>query len=170
MLKSKWLSLVLNVNFMTLTILKLEFSSIFLESIMYLRASSQNFVENHHLMYFYHILNKFWTNHWCDHHLIEASPRICICTHAPCKLAGCNKVNNNNMFTWSCASFKKQKASTLKIPSASTIFAQLGLRSHAWHLYVLACLLTWLPHPNTPWGLLHLSCIPAPMNYARVHI
>ena len=54
MLKSKWLSLILNVDFMTLTILKLEFFSIFLEFIMYLRASSQNFVENNN---FYIILS-----------------------------------------------------------------------------------------------------------------
>ena len=35
-------SLVLDVDFMTLTILKLEFSFIFLEFVIYLRASSQN--------------------------------------------------------------------------------------------------------------------------------
>ena len=46
MLKSKWLSLVFDIDFMTLTILKLEISFIFLEFIIYLRASSQNFVEN----------------------------------------------------------------------------------------------------------------------------
>ena len=54
MLKSKWLSLVLDVDFMTLTVLKLEFSFIFLEIIIYLRASSQNFVENNQ---FYVILD-----------------------------------------------------------------------------------------------------------------
>ena len=47
MFKSKWLTLVLDVGFLTLTILKLEFSSTFLEFIVYLRASSQNFVGNH---------------------------------------------------------------------------------------------------------------------------
>ena len=49
MLESKWLSLILDVDFMTLTIFKLEFlfPSIFLESIIYLWASSQNFVENY---------------------------------------------------------------------------------------------------------------------------
>jgi len=47
MLKSKWLNLVLDVDFMTLNILKLEISFIFLEFITYLMASSQNFVENH---------------------------------------------------------------------------------------------------------------------------
>ena len=46
MLKSKWLSLILDVHFMTLTILKLESLFIFLEFTIYLRASSQNFVEN----------------------------------------------------------------------------------------------------------------------------
>ena len=49
----KWYSkangwvLVLNVDFMTLTILKLEFFSYSLNFIMYLRATSQNFLENH---------------------------------------------------------------------------------------------------------------------------
>ena len=56
MLRCKWLSLVLDVDLMTLTILKLEFSFMFLEFIIYLRASSQNFVENHQsnviLLYF----------------------------------------------------------------------------------------------------------------------
>ena len=47
MLKRKWLSLILDVDFMTLTIFKLELSFIFLEFIIYLRASSQNFVVNH---------------------------------------------------------------------------------------------------------------------------
>ena len=42
MIKSKWLSLVLDVDFLTLIILKLEFSFIFLEFVIYLRASSQN--------------------------------------------------------------------------------------------------------------------------------
>ena len=46
MLKSKWLNLVLNVNFMTLNVLKLDLF-IFLEFIIYLRASSQSLVENH---------------------------------------------------------------------------------------------------------------------------
>ena len=56
MLKSKWLSLVLGVGFMTLTILKLKISFIFLEFIIYLRESSQKFVENHQ---FYVILSYF---------------------------------------------------------------------------------------------------------------
>ena len=34
---------------MTLTIVKLEFSFIFLEFIIYLKTSSQNFVKNHQL-------------------------------------------------------------------------------------------------------------------------
>ena len=59
MLKSKWLSLVLNVDFMTLTILKLDFFSIFLESIVFLKAMSQNLVEkpsiNVILSYFRHL-------------------------------------------------------------------------------------------------------------------
>ena len=66
MLKSKWLSLVLDVDFMTLTLLKLEFSFIFLEFIVYLRASSQNFVENHQfniiLSYFKQILDSHLFN------------------------------------------------------------------------------------------------------------
>ena len=53
--------MVLNVDFMTLTILKLEFSFVFLEFIIYLRESSQNFVENHQFnvkfLYFKQILD-----------------------------------------------------------------------------------------------------------------
>ena len=56
MLKSKLLSLVLDIDFMTLTI-----SFTFLEFIIYLRASLQNFVENHQynviLSYFKQNLN-----------------------------------------------------------------------------------------------------------------
>ena len=66
LLKSKWLSLVLDVDFMTLTNLELEFSFIFLEFIIYLRATSQNFVENHQfniiLMYFKQILDSHLFN------------------------------------------------------------------------------------------------------------
>ena len=47
MLKNKWLSLILDVDLMALPILKLEFSFKFLEFIVYLRVSSQNFMENH---------------------------------------------------------------------------------------------------------------------------
>ena len=47
MLKRKWLSMVLDVDFTILTILKLEFSFIFLEFIIYLSASSLIIVENH---------------------------------------------------------------------------------------------------------------------------
>ena len=65
MLKNKWLSLVLDVDFMTLTILKLEFF-IFLEFIIYLRASPQNFVKNHQfnviLSYFKQILDSHLFN------------------------------------------------------------------------------------------------------------
>ena len=61
MLKCKWLSMVLDVDFMTLTILNLEFSFTFLKFIIYLRASSQNFVEIHQfnmiLSYFKQILD-----------------------------------------------------------------------------------------------------------------
>ena len=66
MSKSKWLSLVLDVNFMTLTIFILELSSIFLILIIYLRASSQNFVGIHqfnvNLSYFEQILYKQFLN------------------------------------------------------------------------------------------------------------
>ena len=66
MLKSKWLSLVLDIDFMTLTILNLEFSFIFLEFIISLRASSQNFVENHQfniiILYFKQILDNHLFN------------------------------------------------------------------------------------------------------------
>ena len=41
--------MVLDVDFITLTILKLEFSFIFFDFIIYLRASSQNFVKNHQI-------------------------------------------------------------------------------------------------------------------------
>ena len=58
--------MVLDVDFITLTILKLEFSFIFLEFIIYLRASSQNFVENHQfnviLSYFKQILDNHLFN------------------------------------------------------------------------------------------------------------
>ena len=47
MLKSEWLNLVLDIDFMTLNILKLELYFVFLESIIYLRASSQYSVEKH---------------------------------------------------------------------------------------------------------------------------
>ena len=69
MLKSTWLNLVLNVNFMNLNILKLEFFH-FLEFIIYLRLSSQNFVENHqfkwNLLYFF---LKIVDYHLLAHHL-----------------------------------------------------------------------------------------------------
>ena len=76
MLKSKWLSMVLDVDFMTLTILKLEFSFIFFEFIIYLRASSQSFYENHQfnvfLLYFKynldnHLFNIVVARWWCIH-------------------------------------------------------------------------------------------------------
>ena len=64
MLKSKRLNLFFGVDFMTLTISKLDYLFIyllFLEFIVYLRASSQNFVETHQLLlfpfwYFIHML------------------------------------------------------------------------------------------------------------------
>ena len=61
MLKSTWLNLVLNMDLMTLHVLKLEFFLfLFLEFIVYLRSPSQNFVENLHfdviLSYFRQIL------------------------------------------------------------------------------------------------------------------
>ena len=65
-LKSKCLSLVLDMDFMSLTTLKLKFSFIFLEFSIYLRASSQNLVENHHfniiLLYFKQILDNHMFN------------------------------------------------------------------------------------------------------------
>ena len=66
MLKSKWLSMVLDVNFMTLIVLKLEYSYIFLESIIYLRASSQNFVENHQLNVILSHFKQILDNHLFD--------------------------------------------------------------------------------------------------------
>ena len=63
MFKSKWVSLQLDMNFMILTILKLEFSFIFLGFITYLRASSQNFVENHQFnVYFKQNLGNHMSN------------------------------------------------------------------------------------------------------------
>ena len=46
MLKSKWLDLVLDVDFMTLNILELDFFFTLLYFIIHFKASSQ-FVENH---------------------------------------------------------------------------------------------------------------------------
>ena len=47
MLKSKWVSLNLDIDLMTLIILQLEFSFIFLKFTIYLRLLLENFVENH---------------------------------------------------------------------------------------------------------------------------
>ena len=46
MLNNKWLDVILNVNFMTLTILKFVEFFIFLEFVVHLRSSSNIFVEN----------------------------------------------------------------------------------------------------------------------------
>ena len=66
MLKSIWLNLVLDVNFTTLNILKLEFYFVFFESIIYLKTSLQNFVEKHQfnviLSYFKQILESYLFN------------------------------------------------------------------------------------------------------------
>ena len=59
MLQSKWLNLVLHIDFMTLHILKLEFCFILLEVIMYSEASSQDFVKNHQFNVLYHVLKIF---------------------------------------------------------------------------------------------------------------
>ena len=45
--KSKWLDLVLDINFMPLSIFDLNFFFIFLESIIQLRSSSNIFVGYH---------------------------------------------------------------------------------------------------------------------------
>ena len=62
-------------KFMTLTILILEFSFIFLKFITYLRATSQNFMENHQinviLLYFKQIL---------DNHLLNITYLHTTCT------------------------------------------------------------------------------------------
>ena len=58
MLKRKWLNLVLDVEFMTSNILKLVFF-MFLEFIIYMRASSEKFVENHQFNVFFSV---FQTN------------------------------------------------------------------------------------------------------------
>ena len=66
---------ILDIYFMTLTILKLEICVKFLVWIIYLRASSQNFVENHQfniiLSYFKQIL---------DNHLLNITYLHTICT------------------------------------------------------------------------------------------
>ena len=65
MLKSTWSNLVLNINFMTLNSLVLEFF-VFLDFIVYLRSSSQHFVENHIfnviISYFEQILDYYLVN------------------------------------------------------------------------------------------------------------
>ena len=62
-------------KFMTLTILILEFSFIFLKFITYLRVASQNFMENHQinviLLYFKQIL---------DNHLLNITYLHTTCT------------------------------------------------------------------------------------------
>ena len=75
MLKSKWLSMLLDVDFMTLTISKLEFSFIFLVFIVYLRASLWNFVENHQ---FYVILSYY--KQILDNHLFNIPYMHTTCT------------------------------------------------------------------------------------------
>ena len=67
--------MVLDVDFMTLTILNLEFSFIFLEFIISLRASSQNFVENHQ---FNIILSHF--KQILDNHLFNITYLYTTCT------------------------------------------------------------------------------------------
>ena len=69
MLRSKWLSLVLDVTFMTFTILKLKFSFVFLEFIIYLRASSQNIEENHQFKCNLSYIHLFNMIHLLAHHL-----------------------------------------------------------------------------------------------------
>ena len=66
MLKSKWLSLVLDIDFMTLTILKLEFSFIFLEFVIYLRASWQDFVGIPLFLCFLFYFEQILDNHLFD--------------------------------------------------------------------------------------------------------
>ena len=75
MLKSKWLTMVLDIDFMTLTILMLEFSFIFIEFIIYLRAPSQNFVENHQ----FHVILPYFKQ-ICDNHLFNITNLHTICT------------------------------------------------------------------------------------------
>ena len=57
MLKSKWLGMVLDVDFMTLTILKLEFSFVFLEFIVYFEGIITKSCEKP-LIYYYLRSNK----------------------------------------------------------------------------------------------------------------
>ena len=47
MLEREWLNLILDVDFMTLNILKLDFFVMFLVFIIKFRATLQNFVEKH---------------------------------------------------------------------------------------------------------------------------
>ena len=75
MFKNKWLGLVLEVDFMTLTNLKFKFSFMFLEFNMYLRAWSQNFVKNHQ---FDVILSYF--KHFLDNHLFNITYLHTTCT------------------------------------------------------------------------------------------
>ena len=60
MLKSNWLSLDLNVDFMTLTILKLDFFSCSLNSFFTWGHHHKNFIKKHKLyVILYYIFNKF---------------------------------------------------------------------------------------------------------------
>ena len=73
MLKSKWLNLILDVDFVTLNVLKLEIS-IYLGFIIHLSASSRKFEENHQfyvvISYFQQILaSRFVQYHLLAHHL-----------------------------------------------------------------------------------------------------
>ena len=73
MSKSKWFSVVLAIEFMTLTILKLEFSFIFLEVIIYLRELSQTFCGkntifvNLGLFGCFETFTNFYTRPWIIH-------------------------------------------------------------------------------------------------------
>ena len=53
----------LDIDFMTSNILELEFSFIFLEFIIYLRASSQNFVESHQFNVILSYFKQIWDSH-----------------------------------------------------------------------------------------------------------
>ena len=75
MLKSKWLSTIVDVNFMTWIILKLDSSFMFLEFISYCRASSKNFVEIHQ---FYVIVSYF--KQILDNHLFNVTYLHNTCT------------------------------------------------------------------------------------------
>ena len=88
MLRNKWLSMILDVDIMTLSIVKLEISFILLELIVYLRTCHKTLVENHqfkqiseshlfNIVYLHHLLKyiDFSWNFFCHQNLFRSLNR-----------------------------------------------------------------------------------------------